>query len=126
MIFLKETHEVTEIIKKYLNSGGMTGKKFAQSLGKDPAYLSRLINNKSAMTVGLMLKLFKYMGYEVVVMTKKEKNLLEKAAYAELAKEMSGLKKEVREGLINELEHDLMKNMSKFFKEKLEDPRGDR
>jgi plasmid maintenance system antidote protein VapI len=115
---IKEITELTGIVKDYIKKSRMTGYNFALLLGKDPAYLSRVLNNKHDISADMMLKILGHMGYEVVLMTKKEKNLLEKEAYAELAKEMGHFREEIREGVVNEIEHDIIKNISKFFREK--------
>ncbi len=118
MKFLTDTKELPEIIRGFMKKSKLTGHALALLLGKDPAYLSRILNNKHEISVTMMLKLLKHMGYEVIIMTKKERNLLEKGAYAELAKGMESFREEIREGIVNEIEHDFIKNISGYFRDK--------
>lgn len=113
---LTNLSELSEIIREYLKNNKITSYNFAKLLGKDPAYLSRVLNNKHEVSADMMLTLLKSMGYEVVLMTKKERNLFEKGAYAELSKEMGNFREEIREGVISEIEVDLMKNLANYFR----------
>lgn len=115
MEFIKDSTELPEFIRKLMKKGKFTGHNLAMLLGKDPAYLSRVINGKHEISADIMFKILKHMGHEVAIMTKKERNQLEKAAYAELYKKMSSFREEIREGIVNEIEHDLIKKINEYF-----------
>lgn len=118
MKIIKDVKELSVIFKDYMKKSKLTGHGLAVFLGKDPAYISRILNNKIEISADMMFKLLNHLGYEVVIMTKKERNLLERGAYAELAKEMEGLREEIRKGVVNEIEHDLIKNLTEYFRQK--------
>lgn len=118
MDFIKEISDIPVILKSYMKKSRLTNSGLAVLMGKDPASLSRLLNGKREIPLDTLLKLLRYMGYEVVIMTKKERNLLERGAYAELSKEISSIREEIREGVVNEIEHDLIKNIAEYFREK--------
>jgi transcriptional regulator with XRE-family HTH domain len=111
----QNTSELTEIIKKLMKERELTGHKLAMLLGKDPAYVSRVINNKHEISADIMFKILKHMGCEIVILTKKERNLLEQKAYAELSKNIGTFREEIRSGLINEIQQEIIKNISEYF-----------
>ena len=55
------------------------------------------------------------MGYELVIMSKKDKNLFEQGAYAELYKDSKKYRDEVRFEVMTEFEEDLKKTLTNFF-----------
>jgi transcriptional regulator with XRE-family HTH domain len=117
MEYVENTSEVIELIKKHLKERKVTVREFALSLGKNPSSISRTLHSKHDIPAETLFSFFKHMGYEVVLMNKKEKNLLEKEAYAELSKGMTHLREEIREDVIAEIESELMKTISAFFHE---------
>jgi len=115
MEFINEVKELGVIVKEYLKSNNLKAKDFAGMLGVKPSYLSRLMNKRDNMPASTMIKILGLMGYRIAVMTKKEKNMFEKEAYAEIFKEMKSLKSELKAGVVSEIKNEIFSNLNTYF-----------
>lgn len=115
MEFISNLADVVEIVKDYLKKNKLKAKNFADLMNVKPSYLSRVLNKNENMSASTMIKLLNTVGYELVIMTKKEKNLFEQGAYAELYKDSKKYRDEVRAEAMTEIEDDLKKSLTIFF-----------
>lgn len=115
MEFISSLSDVSEIIKDYLKKNKLKAKSFADLMNVKPSYLSRILNKSENMSANTMIKLLNTVGYELVIMTKKDKNLFEQGAYAELYKDSKKYRDEVRVEVMAEFEEDFKKTVTNFF-----------
>lgn len=115
MEFINDLTDIAEIVKLYLKKNKLKAKNFANLMNVKPSHLSRVLNKSESMSASTMMKLLNTMGYELVIMTKKEKNLFEQGAYAELYKDSKKYRDEVRAEVLTEVEEGLKNSFETFF-----------
>ena len=115
MEFISNLADVAGIVRDYLKKNKLKAKNFADLMNVKPSYLSRVLNKSENMYARTMIKLLNTMGYELVIMSKKDKNLFEQGAYAELYKDSKKYRDEVRFEVMTEFEEDLKKTLTNFF-----------
>ncbi|MBI2521829.1 MAG: helix-turn-helix transcriptional regulator [Bdellovibrio sp.] len=115
MEFISNLADVAGIIRDYLRKNKLKAKNFADLMNVKPSYLSRVLSKSENMSARTMIKLLNTMGYELVIMSKKDKNLFEQCAYAELYKDSKKYRDEVRSEVMTEFEEDLKKSLTNFF-----------
>lgn len=111
MEFITSISDLSEIIKKYLKTNNVLAKNFAGLLNMNPSYLSRILNKNDNISAETMLKVLHFMGYELVAMTKKERNLYEQGAFAELYKDSKSYREQIQKEMMAEIQEAIAKNL---------------